>query len=68
MDYHAGAFTTAPGHCYRTLSIDGAGRPRLCPDPVEFKGQVEDEHGAWHKVEACVEHAADLAGWRRVGD
>lgn len=68
--HYAQAFGTSPGQCFRMVSSPAPGAraaPHRCPLPVAKQGDFKDSKGQIHHVEACLDHAGDLAWWEDVG-
>ena len=69
--HYAQAFGTSPGQCFRMVSssIAGArGAPHRCPLPVAKQGDFKDSKGRIYHVEACLDHAGDLAWCEDAGE
>jgi hypothetical protein len=60
VDGHVGAFAVDRGGCFR-LVYDEHSQPVRCPEPVVTEGWFCDRSGRWHSVDACHEHARQLA-------
>lgn len=62
MNTYANAFGIDSGRCFRYVEEDAArGQPVRCPGDVVARGRWRDGGGKVRVVEACVEHAAELA-------
>lgn len=61
-DVCANAFQLVPGRCFRLIVSEQArGQPVPCPGEVVARGRWRDGGGKVHVVEACREHAGELA-------
>jgi hypothetical protein len=52
-------FTTLPGKCFRFVDADG--HTRHCPNEAVHTGHFTDSRGETWTVDACTEHAGELA-------
>ena len=59
-DRYAEAFSTTPGQCFRFIHA-GTGHAQHCPNPVARQGAFIDATGKGWTVDACAQHAGDLA-------
>ena len=68
MDHYASAFYVEPGRCWRMVyEQDGSGRPKHCPEPVEWRGRYRTRRGKWFVVDSCAGHVdAELVGTKRI--
>jgi hypothetical protein len=60
MAHYAEAFSVIPGQCFRFVH-NGVGHASHCEEPIVRGGRFTDGNGKRWTVEACAEHADELA-------